>query len=117
MLDAILEYIPAPVYDDEEPFQMLVSDLSYSDFLGRLAVGKVINGTANTNDSLICIKEDRNETLRVTRLQAYDGPTFKETTDVEPGDIIVLSGVSDVSIGDTICTKEEIKALARIKLD
>ena len=110
LLDAILRYIPAPVYDDEEPFQMLVSDLSYSDFLGRLAVGKVINGTASTNDSLICIKEDRNETLRVTRLQSYDGPTFKETTDVEPGDIIVLSGVNDVSIGDTICTKDEIKA-------
>ena len=117
LLDAILENIPAPLYDDEEPFQMLVSDLSYSDFLGRLAVGKVINGTANTNDSLICIKEDRNETLRVTRLQSYDGPTFKETTDVEPGDIIVLSGVNDVSIGDTICTKEEIKALPRIKVD
>ncbi len=117
LLDAILRYIPAPVYDDEEPFQMLVSDLSYSDFLGRLAVGKVINGTASTNDSLICIKEDRNETLRVTRLQSYDGPTFRETSDVEPGDIIVLSGVNDVSIGDTICTKEEIKALPRIKVD
>ena len=117
LLDAIIDYIPAPIYDDEEPFQMLVSDLSYSDFLGRLAIGKVINGTANTNDSLICIKEDREETLRVTRLQAYDGPTFKETTNVEPGDIIVLSGVSDVSIGDTICTKEEIKALPRIKVD
>ena len=117
LLDAILENIPAPQYDDEEPFQMLVSDLSYSDFLGRLAVGKVINGTANTNDSLICIKEDREETLRVTRLQAYDGPTFKETNDVEPGDIIVLSGVNDVSIGDTICTKDEVKALPRIKVD
>ena len=117
LLDAIIDYIPAPIYDDEEPFQMLVSDLSYSDFPGRRAIGKVINGTANTNDSLICIKEDREETLRVTRLQAYDGPTFKETTNVEPGDIIVLSGVSDVSIGDTICTKEEIKALPRIKVD
>lgn len=118
LLDAILSYIPAPEYDDSEPFQMLVSDLSYSDFLGRLAVGKVINGTANTNDTLICIKEgNKLEQLRVTRLQSYDGPTFKETNDVEPGDIIVLSGVSDVSIGDTICTKEEIKALPRIKVD
>lgn len=117
LLDKILEYIPSPVYDDEEPFQMLVSDLSYSDFLGRLAVGKVINGTASTNDSLICIKEDKLEPLRVTRLQSYDGPTFKETKDVEPGDIIVLSGVNDVSIGDTICTKDEIKALERIKVD
>ena len=117
LLDAILLNIPAPEYDDEEPFQMLVSDLSYSDFLGRLAVGKVINGTASTNDQLICIKEDKEEALRVTRLQSYDGPTFRETSDVKPGDIIVLSGVSDVSIGDTICTKEEIKALPRIKVD
>ena len=117
LLDAIIDDIPAPVYDDAEPFQMLVSDLSYSDFLGRLAIGKVINGTASTNDSLICIKEDRIEPLRVTRLQAYDGPVFKDCSKVESGDIIVLSGVNDVSIGDTICTKDEIKALPRIKVD
>lgn len=117
LLDAIIDNIPAPEYDDAEPFQMLVSDLSYSDFLGRLAIGKVINGTASTNDSLICIKENRMEPLRVTRLQAYDGPVFKDCSKVESGDIIVLSGVSDVSIGDTICTKEELKALPRIKVD
>ena len=117
LLDAILDCIPAPTYDDEEPFQMLVSDLSYSDFLGRLAVGKVINGTATTNDTLICIKKDSEEQLRVTRLQAYDGPVFKDCSKVEPGDIIVLSGVNDVSIGDTICNKEEVKALPRIEVD
>ena len=117
LLDAIIEKIPAPEFDEDEPFQMLVSDLSYSDFLGRLAIGKVVNGSASTNDSLICIKEDRNEPLRVTRLQVYDGPQMKETSHVDAGDIIVLSGVSDVSIGDTICTKEEIKALERISVD
>lgn len=117
LLDSILENIPAPEYDDEEPFQMLVSDLSYSEFLGRLAVGKVINGTATTNDSLICIKENSTEPLRVTRLQAYDGPVFKDCSKVESGDIIVLSGVNDVSIGDTICTRDAIKALPRIKVD
>lgn len=117
LLDCIVSYIPAPEYDDAEPFQMLVSDLSYSDFLGRLAVGKVINGTASTNDSLVCIKEDREENLRVTRLQAYEGPVFKEVPSISAGDIVVLSGVSDVSIGDTICTKEEKKALPRITVD
>ena len=117
LLDCIVSYIPAPEYDDEEPFQMLVSDLSYSDFLGRWAVGKVINGSASTNDSLVCLKEDREENLRVTRLQAYDGPVFKEVPSISAGDIVVLSGVSDVSIGDTICTKEEKKALPRIKVD
>ncbi len=117
LLDAILKYIPAPSFDDVEPFQMLVSDLSYSDFLGRLAIGKVVNGNASTNDSLICVKEDRTEPLRVTRLQVYEGPQMKETGHVDAGDIIVLSGVNDVSIGDTICTKDEIKALERITVD
>lgn len=117
LLDCIIDYIPSPVYDDEEPFQMLVSDLSYSDFLGRLAVGKVINGSVSTNDSLVCMKEDGEENLRVTRLQAYDGPVFKEVQSVEPGDIVVLSGVNDVSIGDTICNREYKKALARITVD
>ena len=117
LLDAILKYIPAPSFDDVEPFQMLVSDLSYSDFLGRLAIGKVVNGNASTNDSLICVKEDRTEPIRVTRLQVYEGPQMKETGHVDAGDIIVLSGVNDVSIGDTICTKDEIKALERITVD
>ena len=117
LLDCIIDYIPSPVYDDKEPFQMLVSDLSYSDFLGRLAVGKVINGSVSTNDSLVCMKEDGEENLRVTRLQAYDGPVFKEVQSVEPGDIVVLSGVNDVSIGDTICNREYKKALPRITVD
>lgn len=117
LLDCILDYIPAPEYDDEEPFQMLVSDLSYSDFLGRLAIGKVINGSVSTNDSLVCLKEDGEENLRVTRLQSYDGPVFKEVQSVSPGDIVVLSGVNDVSIGDTICNREYKKALERITVD
>ena len=117
LLDCIIDYIPAPEYDDEEPFQMLVSDLSYSDFLGRLAIGKVINGSVSTNDSLVCLKEDGEENLRVTRLQSYDGPVFKEVQSVLPGDIVVLSGVNDVSIGDTICNREYKKALERITVD
>lgn len=117
LLDTIISYIPSPTYDDEEPFQMLVSDLSYSEFLGRLAIGKVINGKATTNDTLVCIHENSQEMLRVTRLATYNGPVFKDTDKVESGDIIVLSGINDVEIGDTICTKDGIKALDRIKVD
>ncbi|MCR5760984.1 MAG: translational GTPase TypA [Sphaerochaetaceae bacterium] len=118
LLDAVIENIPAPVYDTEEPFQMLVSDLSYSDYLGRLAVGKIINGSASVNDSLVCINEKGEHIpLRVTRLQVYDGPKFAEATDVQSGDIVVLSGIEDVSIGDTICNKNNVKALPRIHVD
>lgn len=118
LLDAIIDYIPAPTYDDEEPFQMLVSDLGYSEFLGRLAIGKVINGTANTNDSLICIDaEEKHIPLRVTRLQSYKGPTYSDVSEVVSGDIIVLSGIDNVNIGDTICNKTQPKALPRITVD
>jgi len=118
LLDAVVDYMPAPMYDNEEPFQMLVSDLSYDDYLGRLAVGKIINGSATVNDSLVCINEKGEHVpLRVTRLQLYDGPRFKEASRVEPGDIVVLSGIDNVSIGDTICNKEYVKPLDRIKVD
>jgi GTP-binding protein len=118
LLDIIVDVIPPPSYDDSQPFQMLVSDLSYSDFLGRLAVGKVINGRAGMNDSLVCIEADGSRRpLRVTRLQSYDGPSFHEVEAVEPGDIVVLAGIEEVSIGDTICTRENPKALPRIHVD
>ena len=96
---------------------MLVCDLSYSDFLGRLAIGRVMNGTAHVNDSLVCIGSDGNPTpLKITKLQTYDGPSFSETQTADPGDIIVLSGIENVEIGDTICTKSNIKALERVKV-
>jgi len=118
LMDCIIDYIPAPTYDDAEPFQMLVSDLSYSDFLGRLAIGKIINGRANMYDSLVCIQEGNvHKPLRITKLQSYDGPTFHDATDVASGDIIVLAGVENVSIGDTICTSAYPKALPRISVD
>ncbi len=118
LMDCLIDYIPAPTYDDTQPFQMLVSDLSYSDFLGRLAIGKIINGRASMHDSLVCVKEGGLlRPLRVTKLQAYDGPTFHDAANVESGDIIVLSGVEDVSIGDTICTNIQPKALPRISID
>ncbi|MCK9548295.1 MAG: translational GTPase TypA [Sphaerochaeta sp.] len=118
LLDAIIEMIPAPMYDDAQPFQMLVSDLSYSEYLGRLAVGRVVNGSASVHDSLICIQEGGTIVpLRVTKLQTYDGPRFVEAHHVQSGEIVVLSGVEAVAIGDTICTAENPKALARIKID
>lgn len=118
LLDTIIKEIPAPEYDDSEPFQLLVSDLGYSDFLGRLAIGKVANGSVSTNDSLVCLDASgRHIPLRVTRLQTYNGPTYSETERAESGDIIVLSGIDDVSIGDTICNRTSPKALPRITVD
>ncbi len=118
LLDTIVDEIPPPSYTASEPFQMLVSDLSYSDFLGRLAVGKVIHGSVKSREALVCLGEGGVKTnLNVSRLQAYDGPALKETDLASPGDIVVLSGVDNVHIGDTICSRDAPKALPRIAVD
>ena len=118
LFDTILECIPAPAYSTEEPFQMLVSDLSYSEYFGRLAIGKVVNGSVHSKDLLVRIGEDSGrQPLNVSRLQVYSGPALKDTATADPGDIIVLAGIDEVHIGDTICTREAPKALKRISVD
>ncbi len=118
LLDAILEEIPPPAYASSEPFQMLVSDLSYSDYLGRLAVGKVMHGSAKSREALVCLGEEGRQTpLSVTRLQGYRGPALLEVDEAIPGDIVVLAGVENVQIGDTIAAQTAPKALPRIVVD
>ncbi|HDL07696.1 MAG TPA: translational GTPase TypA [Desulfobacteraceae bacterium] len=118
LLNTILEKIPGPSYDPDAPFQMLVSDLSYSDYLGRLAVGKVFNGTVRSRDSLICIgKNGKSMPLKVSKLQVYDGMKLKNVDEVHAGDIAVMAGIEDVKIGDTICNRQFPKILPRIRVD
>lgn len=118
LFDAIVSKIGAPAYVRDEPFQMLVSDLSYSDYFGRQAIGKVVNGRAHSKDSLVCIGDgDAQRNLSVSKLHTYAGVKLVETESAEPGDIVVLSGIENVFIGDTICTRESPKALPRIMVD
>jgi GTP-binding protein len=118
LFDLILERIPGPSFDPKEPFQMLVSDLGYSDYLGRLAIGRVHNGKAHQSDPLVLLTEGGGQVpLRVTRIQTFEGVAIREAEGAEPGDIVVLSGIEDVHIGDTIATKEQPKPLKRITVD
>jgi len=118
LFDTILEKVPGPSYDPNAPFQMLVSDLGYSDFLGRLAIGKIFNGTARARDSLVCIdKSNENIPLKVSKLQVYDGIRLKDVDEVQPGDIVVLAGIQNVNIGDTICNCLFPRVLPRITID
>ncbi|SVE02126.1 uncharacterized protein METZ01_LOCUS454980, partial [marine metagenome] len=84
----------------------------------RLAIGRVAHGSVSTNDSLVCINEQgEKQKLRATKLQVYEGMTSREQNRVEPGEILVLSGIEEVHIGDTVCTLEQPKALKRISVD
>ena len=118
LFETILKHIPGPAYDDELPFQMLVTDLDYSDYLGRLAVGRIKNGHVQSKDSLVCIGADGNpKPLRATKIQVYKGKQMVDVDSAEPGDIIVMAGIEDATIGDTICTKEKPAVLPRIHVD
>ena len=118
LFQAIVDEIPPPAHDPEEPFQMLVTNLSYSDYVGRLAIGRVINGKIQNNDNLVCLSEDGiPRPLKVSSLQVYDGIHVKAVESVEPGDILTLSGIENVEIGDTICTAATPKALKRFIAD
>ncbi len=118
LMDMIIDILPPPKYPSEAPFQMLVSDLGYSDYLGRLAVGKVASGQARIKDALICIgADDKQRPLKIASLQTYQGPVMKDAEEADAGDIIVLAGIDEVRIGDTICTRSTSKALKRIRVD
>jgi GTP-binding protein len=118
LFDTILEAIPGPTHDPGAPFQMLVSDLGYSDYVGRLAVGKIFNGTAHSKDRLVRIgKSGESTLLKVSKLQVYEGMKLRDVDEVQPGDIAVLAGIDDVKIGDTICNHLAPRALPRITVD
>ncbi len=118
LFDTIVKSIPGPEHDPQEPLQMLVADLDYSDYLGRLAVGRVMHGTIQAKSALACIGDAGEvKSLRVNKLQVYQGLRMVEVDSAEAGDIVVLAGIEDVTIGDTICTKENPRALPRIRVD
>jgi len=122
LLDAIVSELPGPEYDPNAPFQMMVSDLDYSEYLGRLCVGRVHHGSVKSGEDLVCLGEDAEgkqvtTSLRVSKLQVYSGIGLAEAATVQPGDIAVLSGISGVKIGDTIATKANPRALKRLTVD
>ncbi|MDR2893622.1 MAG: translational GTPase TypA [Deltaproteobacteria bacterium] len=117
LFEAILN-LPGPTYDADEPFQMQVADLAYSDYLGRLAVGRILHGSLKGGENLIRVDEhDAELTVKTTKVQVYEGLKLQEAKIVEPGDIVVLAGMDKITIGDTICTKEAPRHLPRIRVD
>ncbi|MCK5312061.1 MAG: translational GTPase TypA [Desulfobacteraceae bacterium] len=117
LFSTIIEEMPPPSYDPDEPFQMLISDLGHSDYIGRLAIGKIVNGRVTSQDNLIVVGNEKQSRVRVSKLQVYNGMELSEVTTVDPGDIAVVSGTEDFEIGDTICTVDFPKALPGLIVD
>jgi GTP-binding protein len=118
LLDAILVEVPEPGGDAAAPLQLLVASLDYDNYLGRLLIGRVVNGTIRTGQQVsICKLDGTVKTAKVTKLMAFEGLKRTEIEEAQAGEIVVLSGIEDVTIGETIADLENPVALPPIAVD
>ena len=118
LFNAILEHIPAPSYDPEAPLQFLVTNLDYSDYVGRIAVGKVVNGTLRAGARTALLKKDQQPVINViTQLYNHQGLERVACREIAAGEIAAVVGFEEAFIGDTLSDPENPKALPRISVE
>jgi GTP-binding protein len=118
LFEAIVKHIPPPTIASEPYFQMLVSNLHYSDYLGRIALGRIVSGRVAVGDSIVCIHRDgRRERGNATALYTYAGLQQVETQHASAGDIVGLTGFEEVYIGETLTDREERVPLQFVDID
>ena len=120
LFDTILDYIPAPDANVDEPFQMLVSSIDYNEFVGRIAIGRIERGTLRQNQEIaVCNYHDPDapaKRAKAVSLYQFEGLSRIAVQEADAGNIIALSGIGDVTIGDTICAPECVEPLPFVKI-
>jgi GTP-binding protein len=118
LFEEILRSVPPPRFDPEMPLQLLVTNLDYSDFLGRLAIGRIFNGNIRRGDQVAHARPDGTVTnIKVTGLFGYEGLKRAEIESAGPGDIVAVTGFESVGIGDTLTDVERPRPLPGITVD
>jgi GTP-binding protein len=118
LFQAIIDHVPAPTIADAPYFQMLVSNLDYSDYLGRIALGRIVSGRVAVGDSIVCInREGRRERANVTGIFTFAGMGRVEVRHASAGDIIGLTAFEEVYIGETLTDREERTPLQFVDID
>ena len=118
LFDAIVQHIPCPGGDAESVLQMLVANLDYSDYLGRLAIGRAFSGTLRHGDEVAIAKRDGSfQKTRITKLYSFEGLKRVDETIGRPGDILAIAGVEGITIGETVTSAEEPSPLPQIQID
>jgi GTP-binding protein len=118
LFEEILRTIPAPRFDPATPLQALVLNLDYSDYVGRLAVGRVVNGTLRPRQDVALVRRDGTiAPARVSLLYAFEGLARVEVDEAGPGDIVAVAGFDDVNIGETITIPDDPRPLPPVTVD
>ena len=114
LFDTIIEHIEAPEGDPEKPTQVLISTIDYNEYVGRIGVGKVDNGSIKVNQEYMVVnahEEEKQQKVRITKLYEFEGLNKVDVKEAGIGSIVAISGISDIHIGDTICDLDEPAAI------
>ena len=114
LFDTILDYIPAPEGDPEAGTQLLISTIDYNEYVGRIGVGKVDNGTISVNQEVVIVNHhepDKSKKVKVSKLYEFDGLSKVEVKSAGIGSIVAVSGIADIHIGDTLCSPDDVKPI------
>ena len=118
LFELIVNSIPCPKCEDDAPFQMLVSNIDYDDYTGRIAVGKIERGSIKVNMPLSICRHDGKVTRgKATKLFTFEGLKKVPTEEVGAGDVVAISGIADINIGETVCDVDNPEALPFVKID
>ncbi|HEY2421802.1 MAG TPA: translational GTPase TypA [Neobacillus sp.] len=118
LYDAIVEYIPAPIDNREEPLQFQVALLDYNDYVGRIGIGRVFRGTMHVGQQVALMKLDGSvKQFRVTKIFGFFGLKRQEIQEAKAGDLIAVSGMEDINVGETVCPIEHQEALPVLRID
>ena len=114
LFETIIKHIPAPEGDPDQGTQVLISTIDYNEYVGRIGVGKVSNGTIRVNQEAVIVnahEPDKQRKVKVSKLYEFDGLNKVEVTQAGVGSIVAISGISDIHIGDTLCSPTQIEAI------
>lgn len=118
LFDSILENIESPEGEMDAPLQVLFSSLDYDDYIGRIGIGRVARGKIKRNDSVVLCKTDgTQENVKISRLYQFEGLKRAEVEEAAVGDLICVSGITDLNIGETICAPDCVEPLPFVKID
>jgi len=118
LFDMIVNHVPAPEGDEDGSLQLLISNIDYDDYVGTMAVGRVERGSVRVGqNAIICKKDGTTQNIRLTKMYVYEGLKRVETSEATIGDIVLMAGVADVKIGETICDVDCPDPLPFIDID
>ncbi|MCX7605136.1 MAG: translational GTPase TypA [Bryobacteraceae bacterium] len=118
LFEAIVRHVPPPKGDPAAPLQFQVANLDYSDYLGRIAIGRVFEGTLRVGDEAAVVKLDgRMEKARITKLFSFEGLNRVEEMEAGPGSVVALAGIEGITIGETVTSAEDPRPLPPIQID